>query len=528
MDLLNYFYDVFVFCPIFGENFLFILKMLWRKIPGLLFWMDFFFCILVLSYLTLFYYLISLAIYFRKEVGMGIKLVQVCKTISNLFFLLYFYQNLLFIKITGGLIRRCTATKTVVLKKYSLKYGTRFNTINNDIIDGTTNCIDEGFDSDSDDHDDELLMRQGHKDYNLLSLLKPHLDKFSAILIYLFEKKKNIDKRTFGEGYLYLRGLFFICFIDACLTDDEPLWEPVEWSLVQTWIFFIFIFSWIAENLITSRYGSYTGRDKRVWFAWYRTFWGIEAFFVLSMGATALFIIVPFYYELTYTISFVICWWNWYSRVFFLKLLSIMVIVLLISILLLIGTRWLNWKKIFFLVATINIFILFLLYTQFIVSFFGYFCDPVWYQKTRCIDYIQLSHEPLKWGFGPAKRDHFAYHNISTVFWYKNDRPFAAAMFFFSLTIFLSLFLIYIYWLILLRRIYSTKELSYTYLTYCVSCFRQFFYFLMLFFVFIFLSWIMAYWRFPIEYIWLINPSPWISVFYWFFYDYFSFLSSLI
>ena len=37
----------------------------------------------------------------------------------------------------------------------------------------------------------------------------------------------NINK-TFGFGFYYLRGFFFLLFIDACLTDDEPLWEPIE------------------------------------------------------------------------------------------------------------------------------------------------------------------------------------------------------------------------------------------------------------------------------------------------------------
>ena len=35
-------------------------------------------------------------------------------------------------------------------------------------------------------------------------------------------------KRTFSFGFYYLRGLVFLFFIDACLTDDEPLWEPIE------------------------------------------------------------------------------------------------------------------------------------------------------------------------------------------------------------------------------------------------------------------------------------------------------------
>jgi hypothetical protein len=33
----------------------------------------------------------------------------------------------------------------------------------------------------------------------------------------------TIVKSTFGDGFLYLRGLFIIFFIDASITDDEPL-----------------------------------------------------------------------------------------------------------------------------------------------------------------------------------------------------------------------------------------------------------------------------------------------------------------
>ena len=104
---------------------------------------------------------------------------------------------------------------------------------------------------------------------NWLLYLNINSKHYSILLLSNF-------KKTFGDGFLYLRGLFILFFIDACLTDDEPIWEPVEWSLVQSWIMFIFLFAWIAENLITSRFGSYTGRDKRVWFSWYKTFWLIE------------------------------------------------------------------------------------------------------------------------------------------------------------------------------------------------------------------------------------------------------------
>ena len=50
------------------------------------------------------------------------------------------------------------------------------------------------------------------------------ITNYKIISIYLL----NTYRKTFGEGFLYIRGLLIIFFIDACLTDDEPLWEPVE------------------------------------------------------------------------------------------------------------------------------------------------------------------------------------------------------------------------------------------------------------------------------------------------------------
>ena len=225
--------------------------------------------------------------------------------------------------------------------------------------------------------------------------------------------------RFLGVGLFYLYYSTFIMYIDACLTDDEPLWEPIEWSLVQTWILFLFTFAWIAENLIVSRYGSYTGRDKRVWFAWYKTFWLMEWYYIINFGAAILLVIVPFYYELNYNLSFVVSWWHWYTRLFFFKFISIYSIILLYAIILQFSVRWLFWKKSFIHIIFINIFLGYLLYTHFIMSFFGYFTNPTWYQQTRPIDYIQLSHEPSRWGWGTAKKDHFTYHNVKTVFWFK-------------------------------------------------------------------------------------------------------------
>jgi hypothetical protein len=70
---------------------------------------------------------------------------------------------------------------------------------------------------------------------------KPHFYNFKAITLdfadlIFFRKAASFFKnylvenfrRTFSFGFYYLRGMVFILFIDACLTDDEPLWEPIE------------------------------------------------------------------------------------------------------------------------------------------------------------------------------------------------------------------------------------------------------------------------------------------------------------
>ncbi len=352
---------------------------------------------------------------------------------------------------------------------------------------------------------------------------------FSVWYYYLALKAylTDLNFKTFSYGFMYLRGLFVILFIDACLTDDEPLWEPIEWSLVQTWILFIFTFAWIAENLIVSRYGSYTGRDKRVWMAWYKTFWMIEGYYVINYGVVSVFVIVPFYYETNYNLSFVYSWWHWYSRVFFFKFISVFSIVILIASLLQIGARWLNWKKGLVLTILVNCFLAYLLYTHFIIAFFGYFTDPVWYQKSRPVDYIQLSHEPAKWGWGSAKKDHFTYHNVKTVLWFKNDGPFASSFLLFHTFLFVCLFLTFIYWITLYRRIYSMKEVPLTFTTYCVSALKQFFYYFLMLYIFVFFSFISCYSRFPIELNFIVDNVSWFNNFIHIACDYPAFLFSI-
>lgn len=323
----------------------------------------------------------------------------------------------------------------------------------------------------------------------------------------------DIIKRSFSFGFTHVRGLFLILFIDACLTDDEPLWEPIEWSLVQTWILFIFSFAWIAENLISSRYGSYTGRDKRVWVGWYKTFWLIEGFYMLNYGIVATYVTVPFYFELNYNLSFIYSWWHWYSRVFFYKFIVTYSVVLTSAYWLQISARWISYKKALVVILLITIFICYLIYTHFIMVFFGYFTDPIWYQKTKPIDYIQLSHEPSRWGWGSAKKDHFTYHNVKTVFWFKNDGPFVSSFLMFHLFLFLCLFLLLIFWISLLRRVWATNEVPVTFTTYCVSSLKQFFYFFLCFYIFVFLSFLTNYMRLPWELYYFTYHNSWFTNF---------------
>ncbi len=319
----------------------------------------------------------------------------------------------------------------------------------------------------------------------------------------------HTSKSVLDDGFIFFRGFLIVFGFDALLSDDEPLWEPIEWSLVQTWLFFILLLAWIGENLISSRYGSYVGRDKRVWVAWYKSFWLIEIWYLVSYGLASLFVIVPFYYEITYSIAFIASWWDWYSRVFIFKFVSLLFLIITIGTLTLFNVRWVSWRKVFLLSACVTCVLSSLFFFQVYTTLFAYFTDPLWYQKTRPNDMVQLSHEPNKWGWGGVKRDHFTYHRVSTVFWFKNDGPFASAFLLINLYFILTLFFSILFWIVLLRKTYYTHEVHYTLLSYTVSSLRQMLYTFLLIYVLIFFSFLIAYWRFPPELLWITASQSW-------------------
>lgn len=348
--------------------------------------------------------------------------------------------------------------------------------------------------------------------YLFYLIILPARGFFSTILIQIRKSK--------GHGFTFISTMFVVCFIDALITDDEPIFDPVEWSLTQSWILFIFGLAWVAENLISSRYGSYTGRDKRVWTAWYKTYWMLECWYVLSFGIAALFVSTPFYNELSYNLTMVVGWWDWYTRNFFFNFISLYTLILYISYYLQLQLRYIGWKKAIVFITIINIILGYILFSQFIISFFGYFTDPNWYHKSRLTDYIQLSHEPNKWAWGNSKRDHFSYHRSTTVLWFKTDLPMASTFLIFNIFFFFCLFFTYLYWVILLRRVYATQEVSYTYYTFCVSALRQFFYFFLLMYVFIIFTYTITYIRLPVEIFWTLNLNSWFYTAYVFAFTY--------
>ena len=358
--------------------------------------------------------------------------------------------------------------------------------------------------------------------YNdVLSLLK-------VMYMFIVEELHKTKNLFFNSNVNWLYAFIFILFIDACLTDDEPLWDPVEWSLVQVWILFIFSFSWIIENLLSSRYGSYVGRDKRVWLGWFKTHWFIEAFYALNYGAASVFVITPFYNETRSSLFFVYSWWNWFSRVFMFKFMFIFCVLLVIGYFMQRNSRWMNWKKGLILSLVISSVIAYLLFTQYIILMFGYLTNSYWYNNKSPIDYIQMSHAPLKWQWGDKNRDHFYQHPSRTVFWFKNDSPFAASFVMFHFFFVFSLFQLFIYWFSLFRRISATKEVPLTFTTYCVAALKHFLYMFMFFYIMIFFSFSYNYARLPFEYSFYLENTSWLSNFMEIIWDYPSFIISIL
>lgn len=331
---------------------------------------------------------------------------------------------------------------------------------------------------------------------------------------FLIKKFKKFYNYLTLNGLNYLKQLFLILIIDCCLMDDEPLWEPVEWTMVQSWLLFFFIFAWISETLISGRYGSYTGRDKRVYLGLFKAFWFMELWFNFNMFLTCIFIIVPFYFELTYTVSYIVSWWSWYDRIFFFKIILFWIIIDFILNIIIIGVKWMDWKKLFICSNIITIILMYLLFTQFINTYLAYFTDILWYKKTSWCDYNRLSHNPQKWGWGDVDRDHFNYHKTTLTFWFKNDSLYASALFFINMINFLLLIITIMQWILIIRTLYTTHQISYTFLTYGVSTLNMYLFNLFSLFIFILTSYLYIFIKTSTDFLWIVFKLDFFNILY--------------
>lgn len=305
------------------------------------------------------------------------------------------------------------------------------------------------------------------------------------------------------QTILIVLSMLLLINLDIIFEGDEPLYEPIEWSIIQTWLLLFVLISWIGENLILSFVGKFTAKDKRVWFGWYKILWVIELFYLGTLGITIFLIITPFYFELVYLSSYIMTFWNWLSKTFFAKNILLLTLLIYFNLFFQLNFRFIFYKK-FFLNIFFNITVFsYLFFIQFYMFFFSYFTDNTWYTKTKTNSLIQLSHEPWKWAWDSTKRDHFSYHQSKTVFWFKNDGPFAECLFLLNLYYLLSVFIILIMWFILFFKTLSIKQISYTYTIFTFSFTRQFLFFFYLFYVLIIGSIGIIYLKTPVELTWI-------------------------
>lgn len=304
------------------------------------------------------------------------------------------------------------------------------------------------------------------------------------------------------NGFLYIRNLFFIFLIDGLIFDDEPIWEPLEWSMLQTWLIFIFLFAWAAEVLFSSKYGSYTNRDKKVWMGLHKTYWLFNFWFILNIFIVMVFVTLPFYFEISYSVSYIVLWWNWFNSLFFFKLTMIFSLILILLNIVKFQLRWVpkNYFYIFFIV--ILSLISYLLYFNFIFTFFAFFSDIDSFSKTGWMDFNKSIHGPLKWGYGSKSRDHFSYHKTTLSFWYKDDPQIAASMLFLNLFLFFFLFFLFFQTLVIVRLLYSSSSFSFNNLTFFFASVKQFYYLLLFLLFLLFMCIVYNLLRFPFELYW--------------------------
>lgn len=302
-----------------------------------------------------------------------------------------------------------------------------------------------------------------------------------------------------ARGFVFLASVFIILLLDSLLLDDEPLWEPLEWSVLQTWVLYSYLFTWVSEVVFSSRYGSYTNRDKIVWIGLFRAYYGMLYWFFFNLCVVTVFVTLPFYFEITYAISYSVVWWNWISSVFFFKFISLFSVILVLAVLLRLRARWASLAETRLLLLGILLLLSFLFFFQTFFTWFAFFTDVDTFQTSGWSELSRIVNGPMKWGWGSATRDHFSYHKTTSVFWAKNDQLILGSLLFINIFLFLFLFF-------LLLQVFSyfwvlsySGEVSHNGLTFLYTTLLHFMYLVFGFGALVVLSMVYQFMRFPVE-----------------------------
>jgi len=203
--------------------------------------------------------------------------------------------------------------------------------------------------------------------------------------------------------------------------------------------------------------------------------------------------------ELSYKLFYVFTWWNIFSRKFFFLFNVSSIIIILYNYYFLVKSVNFQWETILLILILTEILFSYFFFWQFFLVFLGYFTDPVWYQKNQPNRMVNLSIEPAKWGWGPKNRDHFFYHRSTSAIWFKSDLPVVSSLLMLNLFILLILFFVNIFWISLIRRVFSLKDIPLTFYTYCISNFRQSVLFINSLLLLVASSFFFIYFRVPLE-----------------------------
>lgn len=267
----------------------------------------------------------------------------------------------------------------------------------------------------------------------------------------------------------------------------------------MSWLLFLGAWTWFLGVFFSSRYGSYSPQDRVLWVGLYKVNTFFETSFFFNMLFITVFVTLPFYYEVTYSLSNVFLWWSVYNTRLFLKAGIFFSLFYKVSFFLRLQLRWFSVFSLSFLLIILLTLVAYLLFFLFINLLFTPLTDMYSYMRRGWMGLEQLTQGPSKWGSGPSSRDHFSYHRSSTVFWFKNDPLLSGSLFFFCLLFYLFTFFLYIQIFFLLCALHTSRAVSFNNLALLVYSCRRFQTFI-LFFCWVFvLSFVFHSLRIPLN-----------------------------